>query len=78
MRALTIVGALLLTPCLLAQGDAQKPLPNLELRILPGERVNGVPQAFTFELINITDHNVWVPARRCNAKTATTALSRCA
>jgi hypothetical protein len=68
MRVQTIAGTLLLTPFLLAQGVAQKPVPNLELRLLPGEMVNGVPQAFTFELINVTHHNVWVanPAVQCD------------
>jgi len=68
MRAQTIAGMLLLTPCLLAQVGAQKPVPNLELRLLPGEMVNGVPQTFTFELINVSHHNVWVadPAVQCD------------
>ena len=61
MRVLTIAGTLLLTPFLLAQGDAPKPIANLELRLLPGEMANGVPRGFTFELINVTRHNVWVP-----------------
>jgi hypothetical protein len=61
MRALTIAGTLLLTPLLLAQGNALKPVPNLELRLSPGEMVNGVPQTFTFRLINVSQHNVWVP-----------------
>jgi hypothetical protein len=61
MRVLTIAGTFLLTPFLLAQGDAPKPIANLELRLLPGEMANGVPQAFTFELINVSRHNVWVP-----------------
>jgi hypothetical protein len=61
MRVLTLAGTLLLTPFLLAQGDAPTPIANLELRLLPGEMANGVPQAFTFELINVSRHNVWVP-----------------
>jgi hypothetical protein len=61
MRVLTIAGALLLASYLLAQEGAQKLVPNLELRLTPGELVNGVPQAFTFRLINVTLHNVWVP-----------------
>ena len=61
MRFLTIAGTLLLTPFLLAQGDAPKPIANLELHLLPGEMANGVPRVFTFELINVTHHNVWVP-----------------
>ena len=61
MRVVTIAGTLLLTPFLLAQGDSQKPVANLELRLLPGEMVNGVPQEFTFRLINVTRHNVRVP-----------------
>lgn len=35
--------------------------PNLELRLVAGELGNGVPQAFTFELVNISDHDVRVP-----------------
>ena len=68
MRVLTIVGTLLLTPGVLARSDAQKPVPNLELRLLPRERINGIPRAFTFELINVTHHNVWVaePAVQCD------------
>jgi hypothetical protein len=44
-----------------SQQDAPKPIANLELRLLSGEMANGVPQAFTFELINVSGHNVWVP-----------------
>jgi hypothetical protein len=51
---------LLLTTSLPAQGNAQEPIPKLVLRLAPAEIVNGVPQAFTFRLINITHHNVWV------------------
>ena len=35
---------------------------NLELRLVPGEMQAGVPQAFTFVLVNISDHDVRVPS----------------
>ncbi|MDE3199365.1 MAG: hypothetical protein KGN79_00470 [Acidobacteriota bacterium] len=35
--------------------------PNLELRLTPGKLLHGVPVKFTFELVNITDHDVYVP-----------------
>jgi hypothetical protein len=67
MRMLTIAWMLLLTPLLMPLRDAQKAIPNLELRFVPGDMVNGIPQAFTFELINVTGHNVWVadPGVQC-------------
>jgi hypothetical protein len=64
---LTIAWTLLLTPLLVPQRDAQKAVTNLELRFVPGYVVNGIPQAFTLELINVTGHNVWVadPGVQC-------------
>lgn len=35
--------------------------PNLELRLKPGRLKNGIPAGFTFELVNISDHDVYVP-----------------
>jgi hypothetical protein len=38
--------------------------PNLELRLTPGKLLNGVPVEFTFELVNVADHDVYVPKPR--------------
>ncbi len=49
---------------LAGMASAQKPSvtkPNLELRLTPGKVLNGVPVEFTFELVNVTDHDVYVP-----------------
>lgn len=35
--------------------------PNLELRLTPGKLLKGVPVEFTFELVNVSDHDVYVP-----------------
>jgi hypothetical protein len=37
------------------------PAPNLELRLHPGALVDGVPDSFTFEIVNISKRDVRVP-----------------
>jgi len=53
-------------------GSAQRPAvieQNLELRLKPGKLLNGVPADFTFELVNVSDHDVRVPKPKvdCNS-----------
>jgi hypothetical protein len=44
-----------------AQSPDQRAAVNLELRLDPEALDEGVPQAFGFELVNASDHDVWVP-----------------
>jgi hypothetical protein len=44
-----------------AQTPEQRTAANLELRLQPETLKGGVPQAFRFELVNISDHDVWAP-----------------
>jgi hypothetical protein len=44
-----------------AQAPSAKPTSNLELRLHAKAMQHGVPQAFTFLLVNRSDHNVRVP-----------------
>jgi hypothetical protein len=37
------------------------PAPNLELRLRPGALVDGVPDSFTFEIVNVSKHDVRMP-----------------
>jgi len=60
MRLQLLAGILLLAALAQAQ-KAVAPSPNLELRLQPVELQNGVPKAFTFELVNISDHDVHLP-----------------
>ncbi len=53
---------LILTFGLATAATAQsEPAPNLELRLRPGALVDGVPDSFTFEIVNISKHDVRVP-----------------
>jgi hypothetical protein len=60
LRQLYVVG---LGVTWLAAGSAQAPraVSNLALRLQPEALEEGVPQAFRFELVNTTDHDVRVP-----------------
>ena len=60
MKALSITSKFLLLSLLLIQGKAQDPLPGLQLGLVPGEILHGIPQSFTFRLINFSNHNLWV------------------
>src|SRR5271157_3503646 len=35
--------------------------PDLELRLVPGDLVDGVPETFTFVLVNISGHDIRMP-----------------
>ena len=35
--------------------------PHLELRFSPGALVRGVPESFTFEIVNVSRHNIRIP-----------------
>lgn len=61
MRTQSFAVVLMLAPFLSSAQTAKVPHPNLELHLIPGEIRNGVPGAFTFELVNISDHDVRVP-----------------
>jgi hypothetical protein len=59
----TLVVPMLLTLCsssVSAQGRAKKP-PDVELRIAPGELVQGVPGSISFVFLNTSDHEVRIP-----------------
>ena len=64
---LAVTLALSFTPCALCQAlnaqhaSDEKPT-NLKLLLQPEDIRDGMPQAFTFVLLNITDHNLLVPA----------------
>jgi hypothetical protein len=64
---LAVTLALSLTPCALSQAlnpqhaSDDKPA-NIKLILQPEDVRDGMPQAFTFVLLNITDHNLLVPA----------------
>jgi hypothetical protein len=53
-----------------AQTPGQPPNGNLEFRILPEAVVRGMPQAFSFLLVNRTDHDVRVPVPAFKCSTA--------
>jgi len=61
MRTKILAGVLFLVPFQASAQNAEVPRPNLELRLVAGELRNGVPKAFTFELVNVSDHDVCVP-----------------
>src|ERR1700749_2864272 len=44
-----------------AQAPSAKSTGNLELRLQPEDLVHGLPQTFTFLLVNVSDHDVRVP-----------------
>src|ERR1700679_3448998 len=58
MPTLILAAVLLFSPF---SASTQRSIPNLKLRLVPRERVNGVPDGFTFKLVNISNHNLRVP-----------------
>ena len=62
MRFFAIITATLLMPVLvLPQNDRSQQLANLELHLQPGNLVKGIPEAFTFIFVNISNHDVRMP-----------------
>jgi hypothetical protein len=59
------VSGLVLATALLTAAGSQRPNPaaagNLELQLKPERLEQGVPQAFTFLIVNKTDHDVRIP-----------------
>ena len=63
MRITSVVSAFLLASTLSLLGQTTKgAAPNLKMRLEPQDVGGGLPGAFIFELINVSDHNVRVPA----------------
>jgi hypothetical protein len=58
MPTLILAAVLLFSPF---SASTQRSIPNLKLRLVPREPVNGVPDGFTFKLVNISNHNLRVP-----------------
>ncbi len=44
-----------------AQSTAPVRVNSLELRLLPGALTNGIPDSFTFEIVNVSNHDIRVP-----------------
>ncbi len=63
MRLLSATPIVLLLASSLASAQSASPIPpgNLELRLHPASIEDGIPQAFTFEIANRTNHDVRVP-----------------
>jgi hypothetical protein len=69
MWTLALTVAALTSPLLIfsQNGNSQK-MPNLELRLKPGQMVNGIPESFTFAFVNISNHDVRMPQpSRCSS-----------
>src|SRR3569832_66673 len=43
---------------------------NLELRLKPGKLLNGIPGRFSFELVNVSDHDLRVPDPKVDCNSA--------
>ncbi len=45
----------------MAQAKSTQPKPNLELRLQPGQLINGIPESFTFVFVNISSDEIRMP-----------------
>jgi len=64
MRLLELAGGLILMAGTARAQKVPDPTridPPLELRLQPGELTHGIPDSFTFEIINVSEHDVRVP-----------------
>jgi hypothetical protein len=59
IAAAAVVLFLIVTPP--ARSQPANSAPTLELTLLPQRVGKGIPQAFTFRLVNRSNHNVWIP-----------------
>lgn len=68
--SLAIVVILLVPVGVAAAQNTPVVKPDLELRLKPGKLLNGVPETFTFELVNISDHDVYFPKPKADCNSA--------
>lgn len=68
--SLATVAILLVSVGVVAAQNTPGGKPNLELRLKPGKLLNGVPDTFTFELANISGHDVYVPNPKTDCNSA--------